>query len=462
MVGQSAPVPILRLFEDLHLLRLVKKNVLAGDLLRVAFHRNFQGASSAFHESPSRWAPMNRSNKLTVPSLAAVVLIFLCTCGAWMILGQNLLTRTGSSDSTLEQSVAQAWGGRLDQMHPCAWYSPADGAQPVSILPSASDVSVRLAYDPKRKGLLSYRTYGVDFDGAYQITNPAPVDQMIHVEVRLPEKTGSFYNVVFNLDGKETDTPPDGGVLRQSAMVPAGSSVSLKFSYKARGMDRWTYQFADAGRIRNFHLTMDTNFHRIDFPADTGSPTSRKRGGDGWKLDWDYPDVIGAQAIGMAMPSMLNPGPVAARISFFAPVSLLFFFTVLLIFGAVRNANLHPMNYFFLAAGFFAFQLLFAYLVDVLPVYVSFLISALVSLLLVSGYVHALAGRTLSFISIPAQFAYMVLFSYSFFFDGLSGLTVAIGAVATLAILMITTVKIDWEEKFARKAKVAVSPIPAQ
>ena len=30
------------------------------------------------------------------------------------------------------------------------------------------------------------------------------------------------------------------------------------------------------------------------------------------------------------MPNVLNAGPVAARISFFAPVSLLFFFAVLL------------------------------------------------------------------------------------------------------------------------------------
>jgi inner membrane protein involved in colicin E2 resistance len=132
-----------------------------------------------------------------------------------------------------------------------------------------------------------------------------------------------------------------------------------------------------------------------------------------------------------------------------------------LIGGAVRDANLHPMNYFFLSAGYFAFHLLFAYLVDVLPLHVSFLISATVSMLLVSGYVRALAGKALSLVSIPAQFAYMILFSYSFFFDGYSGLTIAIGAVATLAFLMITTVKIDWSEKFAPKPRSIPPPITA-
>jgi len=35
-----------------------------------------------------------------------------------------------------------------------------------------------------------------------------------------------------------------------------------------------------------------------------------------------------------------------------------------------------------------------------------------------------------------AQFAYMILFSYSFFFEGLTGLTITIGAIVTLALLM--------------------------
>jgi hypothetical protein len=42
----------------------------------------------------------------------------------------------------------------------------------------------------------------------------------------------------------------------------------------------------------------------------------------------------------------------------------------------------------------------------------------------------------------------MVLFSYSFFFDGLTGLTITIGAVATLGLLMLLTAKINWAEKF--------------
>jgi inner membrane protein involved in colicin E2 resistance len=221
----------------------------------------------------------------------------------------------------------------------------------------------------------------------------------------------------------------------------------------------WQYRFDGAERIRDFQLAMVTNFEEIDFPGGTSSPTERQQDGHaGWHLLWQYSDVINPHDLGIAMPAVLNAGPVAARISFFAPVSLVFFFTVLLILGAVRDFNLHPMNYFFLAAGCFAFQLLFAYLVDLLPVYVSFSIAALVSLILVGGYLHILGGRRLSLIALPAQFAYMVLFSYSFFFDGISGLTIAVGAIITLAILMVASAKVDWSEKFKRPARMVEPP----
>jgi len=42
-----------------------------------------------------------------------------------------------------------------------------------------------------------------------------------------------------------------------------------------------------------------------------------------------------------------------------------------------------------------------------------------------------------------------VLFSYAFFFEGYAGLTVTLGAVATLFVLMQMTGRLDWEGVFA-------------
>ena len=124
----------------------------------------------------------------------------------------------------------------------------------------------------------------------------------------------------------------------------------------------------------------------------------------------------------------------------------------------IQKVDLHPMNFFFLAAGCFAFQLLFAYLVDVIPLGIAFAVSSAVSLAMVSGYLFLAKGSRFAKFAAASQFAYMVLFSYSFFFDGLTGLTITIGAIITLGILMVTTAKVNWSEKFSRK----VTPPPLE
>ena len=196
---------------------------------------------------------------------------------------------------------------------------------------------------------------------------------------------------------------------------------------------------------------MHTNFPEINFPVGTGSPSDRSRAGEGFTLVWDYPDVLAAPAIGMDMPKRLNAGPVAARIAFFAPVSLLFFVTIVLLIGGIKGIPLHPMHVFFISAGFFAFHLLFAYLVDLLPLLPSFGISAAASMVLVCGYLKAVGGNALFKIALPAQAVYLVLFSASFFIDGLTGITLAVLGVITLALLMLLTARIDWKIFFAKK-----------
>jgi len=94
---------------------------------------------------------------------------------------------------------------------------------------------------------------------------------------------------------------------------------------------------------------------------------------------------------------------------------------------------------------------LFAYLVDLLPLFPSFGISAAVSMVLVCGYLHAVGGKPLFRIALPAQLVYLVLFSASFFIDGLTGITLAVLGVITLALLMFLTARIEWKTFFARK-----------
>ena len=125
---------------------------------------------------------------------------------------------------------------------------------------------------------------------------------------------------------------------------------------------------------------MTTDFRAVDFPAGTLSPAEKKVTGRGWLLTWKYTNLVTGSGIGMVMPEKLQPGPLASRISFFAPVSLLFFFFLIFMIATIRRIDLHPMHYFFLATSFFAFHLLLAYLADHVSIHLAFVICSAVSL----------------------------------------------------------------------------------
>lgn len=386
--------------------------------------------------------------------LIAIAVIFVCTSIAWWLLGGVIMHRTNHVSYQTGDSVSGRWGPPLLQKHPSARYTSSSGSK-VMLQPVKSDVQVKLAYQPVKMGLLWHRTYGVQFEGAYTFTNTTAITQTLDIDIELPSGNTLLDKINFTLGtgekARRSVAAPEQGIITDSVQLAPGESIPVTVSYECRGMDQWRYAFANASRIRDFTLTMNTDFSDVNFPI--SSPTDRKSAGEGMQLVWKYEDAISAPGIGMEMPRELNAGPVAAQISFYAPLSLLLFFAVILITAISRGVSLHPVNYVFLAAGFFAFPLLFSYMLDVVPVHLSFINAALSSLLLVCGYLRAAAGEFIFRVAVVAQTAYMVLFSYSFFFKGLTGLTLTLGGIVTLGVLMALTAKVDWSQKLG-----AVSP----
>ena len=107
------------------------------------------------------------------------------------------------------------------------------------------------------------------------------------------------------------------------------------------------------------------------------------------------------------------------------------------------------MHYWFIAAAFFAFHLLLAYLVDHVTVHLAFATAAVVSLTLVVSYLRLVTGmRQALLVAGSAQAVFLVLFSYAFFFEGFTGLTITVGAILTLFVLMQMTAKVSWDDVF--------------
>lgn len=408
--------------------------------------------------------------------LLAIGFIYLCTAVAWATLGASVVSRTGEFDSRLSKEVAQLWGGRHNQIAPLTTIArprqvtetvrgtdnlgrvadrevtrTVEDRVPVAL--RASRVTVDLKLQHRQKGLLWYDTYTVDFSGKYRVQNPDDQPRTLTAEFRFPSAEGIYDGFVFQLAGQDAPKGAMAQAVNVSTVLPPHGEADLVVAYRSRGLDDWTYAFAPEGvsNVQDFALDMTTDFQRIDFPAGTVSPTAKTPTGGGWRLVWQFESLVTGQKVGIDLPNKLNPGPVAARITFFAPVSLLFFFAVMVVLGVLSGKSLHPMSYFFLAAAFFSFHLLLAYLVDHLQIHASFLISSAVSVFLVVTYLHRAAGlRSTVWEAALAQLVYLVLFSYAFFFEGYTGLTVTIGAVLTLFVLMQITARVDWGEVFAR------------
>jgi len=412
--------------------------------------------------------------------LVAIVVIYLIAAGAWAFLSAATDSRSGSTYSRLasgesgeggRSSVAQLWGAPQVQRAPKVWTTHIEKQSQLNekgkrvqvdvkktdpVVVSRSRVRADIELDPRRKGLMWYSTYRVKFTGEYAFKNEFKEKRTFFVRFPFPPGQSAYGNVLIRVGGKRVYP---GASLAEGVVAPielapdAGTTMGV--SYGSQGMDTWHYQLADesaSASVRDFEAVVKTNCGDFDFPDNCLSPTHKVQSAKGWTLTWRFGDLISGKNIGVSMPQKLQPGPFASRLSQFAPVSLLFFFAVLLIIGTVREIRLHPVHYMFIAATFFSFHLLFSYLVDHVAPFPAFLIASAVSLILTVSYLRLVVNWSFAFLQAGFwQFVFLVLFTYAFFFEGYTGLTITIGAILTLALLMQLTGRVNWDEKLAPK-----------
>jgi inner membrane protein involved in colicin E2 resistance len=404
--------------------------------------------------------------------IIAIAFIFACTSLAWAILGGTIFTRTYSLDAVAENRVASTWGAPQDQSPPTASFThivprkeetTENGKKVVKTIPDAvttalplesSAIQVALDLEHRQKGLLWYSTYKVDFAGTYGFRNVSDKEEPVAFTLNFPTSQAIYDNLTFLVDGVPVPTTNKDKAATAIVKVAPGKTVQLAVGYRSQGLNEWRYSFGspDVTQVRDFSLKMKTNFKDIDFPENTISPSEKIETTNGWDLTWSYKNLLSGYQIAMVMPEKLQPGPLAGRISFFAPVSLFFFFFLMLIITTIRGIELHPMNYFFLAAGFFSFHLLLAYLVDHVSIHLAYVVSSAVSIFLVVSYLRLVVGmRFASREAALAQFVYLVMFSYAFFLKGFTGLAITIGSIVTLFVAMQVTGRIHWAEKFSLK-----------
>lgn len=408
--------------------------------------------------------------------LLGILAVFFLTSIAWIALGGITRVRTDDQGLALSGRVADLWGSAQVQPAPSLtveWteavareeeYTDAAGATsrrtvratewrsaPVDL--DQSRIQVGLHLDQRRKGLLWFPLYDVAFAGEWAYVHEGPA-RILVIGFQFPSGEGVYDDFHVVVDGEELTeglVVGDGGLALRRPVEP-GQEVRFAIRYRSRGAETWQYAPTTApGPVRDFQLRMTTDFADIDYPARTMSPSSRTPTAGGWILDWTFTQIVTGYGIGMVMPQPVQPGELASELSWSAPISLGLFFVWIYVLGFLRREEIHPVNYLFIAAAFFTFNLLFAYTADHLPVEAAFALASVVSVGLVASYLRLVVGGRFALLeSGVAQALYQVGFGVAHFFEGFTGLVVTVLGVVTLFALMQLTGRVRWGRAEAR------------
>src|SRR6185436_9785761 len=156
-----------------------------------------------------------------------------------------------------------------------------------------------LNLEHRQKGLLWYSTYKVTFAGIYAFHNPSDKEQLVDFKLQFPTSQAIYDNLTLTIDGVTTNLVTEKNSASSSVKIGAGKTAQLALGYRSQGLNEWRYSFGstEVSQVREFQLTMHTNFSDIDFPDNTLSPTEKKETNKGWELTWNYRSLLSGYQI---------------------------------------------------------------------------------------------------------------------------------------------------------------------
>src|ERR1700736_4899780 len=198
---------------------------------------------------------------LSAKYLAGIFLIVLAATAGWFILGATLVVRTEQSDSRQRDALSALWGSASEQRQPVFLFvrnERKNGRVTYDVAPASSRITVDLALDQRRKGLLWYNTYGVTFSGTYRVTNRASRGSL-EMAFTLPSETATYDDVAVLVDGRRVSASSSGGKLLTTIPLVPGRDATVPVGYRSRGLGTWQYRFAnEVTTVRDLLPTLRT------------------------------------------------------------------------------------------------------------------------------------------------------------------------------------------------------------
>jgi hypothetical protein len=227
--------------------------------------------------------------------IIAIAFIYGCTAAAWMILSATIFARTQRSDKALRSRVTSTWGSDQEQAAPTGTTqrvirrqatTEENGRSVVRIVEELETVPLPLeqtraradiGLEHRRKGLMWYSTYGVTFAGTYTFRNTTNSDS-VTLTFKLPATQAIYDNLTFEVDGVPVPTTSDQGTVSATVPVAPRATATLAVGYRSQGLGEWRYDFGSGdprsvARVRDFQLSVATNFRDVDFAESSLSPS---------------------------------------------------------------------------------------------------------------------------------------------------------------------------------------------
>ncbi|MED5164591.1 MAG: inner membrane CreD family protein, partial [Cyanobacteriota bacterium] len=213
--------------------------------------------------------------------ISAVLVILILTSIAWSILGTNMGFRTDRAANQLTDDVVELWGRPLQQAPPSmslVWeeeeiveedfYDPklqrnfkekksVKTAHTEVLLPTSSDVQADIRLDPRRRGLMWFALYDVDFQAQYSFVNHTERSENAEIRFRFPTEDGVYDNFRVLVDGQDVAAAiGSGGPLTRIPVTP-GQEVRIVVGYRSRGLDSWSYHpNQGVGVVENLNIAL--------------------------------------------------------------------------------------------------------------------------------------------------------------------------------------------------------------
>jgi len=282
---------------------------------------------------------------MTIKKIIAIVFIFMMTAIAWMILGGANSVRTKTLSNSLKTQVANLYGGKLNIESPKCFsritkHKEETVNNTIRIVEYFennyhelinSDIKIDVYLDQRKKGNMWFPTFKAEFKGEYifQIDESSKDDLFIYST--LNSSDAIYNNLYLKINNEDIDNVLPLINKQEIPVIPlSDNTVKLMVSYSATGMEDLYYLITTErnaiAQINNFKLVLSTDFDLYDFPSNMMSPTTINKTDNRNELIWELNKTITGKNIGLLIPNKLNPGEIITRVSFFAPVSLLFFF----------------------------------------------------------------------------------------------------------------------------------------